>query len=76
MGVVSAAIKFGGLELFMTEWNKSVAAQILAVVMYIAIIVYLILASLKAKKDNWYIVFIYDKKSWMKIQLFLFLWEG
>ena len=52
MGVVSAAIKFGGLELFMTEWNKSVAAQILAVVMYIAIIVYLILASLKAKKDN------------------------
>ena len=52
MGVVSAAIKFLGVDLYMTEWNHTVSAQILAVVMYIAIIVYLCIASMKAKKDE------------------------
>lgn len=50
MGVVAAAIKFAGLDLFQTEWNKSVYAQILGLVMYIAIIVYLAVASMRAAK--------------------------
>ena len=51
MGVVSAAMKFGGLDFFQVEWSKSAGAQILGLVMYIAIIAYLIVATMKAKKN-------------------------
>lgn len=50
MGVVAAGIKFAGADLYMTEWASSASAEILGVVMYIALITYLIVASLKAKK--------------------------
>ena len=50
MGVVSAAMKFGGLDFFQAEWLQSANAQILGLVMYIAIIAYLIIAKMKAKK--------------------------
>lgn len=50
MGVVAAAIKFAGFDLYQQEWSNSVYAQILGLVMYIAIIVYLSVASLKAHK--------------------------
>jgi putative OPT family oligopeptide transporter len=51
MGVVSAAMKFGGLDFFQAEWSQSAGAQILGLVMYIAIIAYLIIATMKAKKN-------------------------
>ena len=49
MGVVSAIIKFAGFDLFQSEWYASVPSHILGVVMYIAIIVYLCVASMRAK---------------------------
>ena len=50
MGVVSAAMKFGGLDFFQTDWYATAGSQILGLVMYIAIIVYLVIATMKAKK--------------------------
>ena len=46
MGVVSAILKFAGCEWFMTEWAEGPGAAI-AILPYIAIIVYMILASMK-----------------------------
>lgn len=50
MGVVAAAIKFAGADLYQTAWAQSSAAEILGIVMYVVLISYLIFASLKAKK--------------------------
>lgn len=50
MGVVAAGIKFAGADLYQSEWASSASAEILGVVMYIALIAYLVAASLKAKK--------------------------
>ena len=50
MGVVSAAMKFGGFDFFQTDWYATAGSQILGLVMYIAIIVYLVIATMKAKK--------------------------
>lgn len=52
MGVVSAAMRFGGIHLVNEEWAGSDLAEILALVMYIVIICYLGYSSLKAKKDR------------------------
>lgn len=52
MGVVSAGMKFAGLELTINGWSNTSMGQILGVVMYIAIIAYLCIASLKAKADK------------------------
>lgn len=52
MGVVSAAIRFGGIS-FISEdsaWVGSNASELLALVMYAVIIAYLAYSSLKAKK--------------------------
>lgn len=49
MGVVSAIIKFAGAELEFTAWKGTTGAHILGLVMYIAIIVYLAVASMKVK---------------------------
>lgn len=51
MGVVSAAMRFAGLNLVNTEWMESNAAGIVAVVVYLALIAYLTISSLKAKKE-------------------------
>lgn len=52
MGVVSAAMRFGGIHLVNEAWAGSDLAEILALVMYIVIICYLGYSSLKAKKDR------------------------
>lgn len=50
MGVVSAAIRFAGINLLNTEWMESNAAGGLAVIMYVILITYLAISSLKTKK--------------------------
>ena len=50
MGVVSAALRFAGVDLFQTDWAESSGAEVLAIVVYIALIVYLAYSSLQAKK--------------------------
>jgi uncharacterized oligopeptide transporter (OPT) family protein len=50
MGVVSAAMKFAGLDFFMSNWYSSNEAALVGLVMYIAIIAYLVVATMKAKK--------------------------
>ena len=49
MGVVSAAIKFAGADWYLAEWAESAGAEILSVVMYIAIVTYFIVASKRVK---------------------------
>lgn len=51
MGVVSAGLRFGGFNWMNAEWVESNGAQWLGLVMYGAIIGYLIWDSLKAKKE-------------------------
>lgn len=51
MGVVSAALRFGGIDLMNNEWLESGFAEPLAVVMYIVLIAYLAISSIKAKKE-------------------------
>ena len=51
MGVVSAAMRFAGLNLVNTEWQESNAAGMLAVVVYLALIAYLTYSSMKAEKE-------------------------
>jgi putative OPT family oligopeptide transporter len=50
MGVVSAIMKFAGADFFMSEWYGSNGAAVVGLVMYIAIIAYLTIATMKAKK--------------------------
>lgn len=52
MGVVSAALRFGGINMVNEGWMSSSGAEYLALVMYIAIIVYLAYSSLQAKKET------------------------
>ncbi len=51
MGVVSAILKFCNVDPYLTEWHASAGAQILGLVMYIAIIAYLCVMSMRAKKE-------------------------
>lgn len=50
MGVVSAGLRFGGIDWMNTEWVESNGAQWLGLVMYGGIIGYLIWDSMRAKK--------------------------
>ena len=50
MGVVSAGLQFGGLNLASEAWTSTNYAQWLSLVMYIALIVYLAKASMSVKK--------------------------
>ena len=52
MGVVSAILKFAGADWFCTEWAESNAAGALGLLVYIALIVYMALHTLRAKKEN------------------------
>ena len=52
MGVVSALLKYFGADWFAATWNESQGAEILAVVMYVAIIAYFIWDSLRAKPEE------------------------
>ena len=50
MGVVSAAMRFGGINLLNAEWQESSPSQWLSLAMYGVIIFYLVKASMKAKE--------------------------
>lgn len=52
MGVVSAALRFAGVDLYQTDWAGSKGAEVLAIVMYLALMVYLTYSSLRAKKET------------------------
>jgi putative OPT family oligopeptide transporter len=52
MGVISAIIRFGGVNLLRKEWMESRGAEILALVMYLLLIAYLAWDSLRAKKEE------------------------
>lgn len=52
MGVVSAILKFAGADWFCTEWAESNAAGALGLVVYIVLIAYMTLHTLRAKKEN------------------------
>ena len=52
MGVVSAVLRFGGINLLNTEWMESNGGEILALGMYLLIIFYLAWDSLRAKKED------------------------
>jgi len=52
MGVVSAALRFGGVNLMSAEWVESSGAQWLALVMYGAVIGYFVWDSLRANKEK------------------------
>ncbi len=52
MGVVSAILKFAGADWFCTEWAESNAAGALGLLVYIALIVYMALHTLRAKTEN------------------------
>ena len=52
MGVVSALLKYFGADWFAAGWNASRGAEVMGVVMYIAIIVYFIWDSLRAKPEK------------------------
>jgi len=52
MGVVSAALRFGGIDLMNVQWVESVGAEWLALVMYGAVIGYLVWDSLRVKTED------------------------
>ena len=52
MGVVSAAMRFAGINLVDIKWMESNSAGVLAIVMYILLIAYLVIRSLKAKEEE------------------------
>ncbi|MFR9515499.1 MAG: oligopeptide transporter, OPT family, partial [Rikenellaceae bacterium] len=51
MGVVSAVIKFAGADLSFGAWVESNGAQVLALIMYIAVIIYFTIHTMMAKKE-------------------------
>ena len=51
MGVVSAAMRFGGVNLVNEEWLANPVSEVLALVAYALLIVYLIKASMKVQKN-------------------------
>ncbi|MDD5185458.1 MAG: oligopeptide transporter, OPT family [Paludibacter sp.] len=52
MGVVSASIRFGGINVINTLWTESAGAEWLGLVMYGAIIGYLVWDSMRAKVEK------------------------
>lgn len=52
MGVVSVAMRFAGINLVDIKWMESNSAGVLAIVMYILLIAYLAISSLKAKEEK------------------------
>jgi uncharacterized oligopeptide transporter (OPT) family protein len=51
MGVISAALRFTGVNLVNEAWLEGNLAEVLAVVMYILLIAYLAVSSLRARKE-------------------------
>ncbi len=51
MGVVSAILKFASVDVFMSEWN-SAFGEAVAILPYIALVVFMIIASMKISAKN------------------------
>ena len=51
MGVVSALLKFSGVEFDYTDWWNSHLSEVLSLVAYIALIIYFVFATRVSKKD-------------------------
>ena len=49
MGVLSAALRFGGVNLLNTAWLSTCWSEVVAIVAYVLLIVYLVKASMKVK---------------------------
>jgi len=52
MGVVSAGLKFGGIDFMNAEWAESNGAQWLGILMYLLLIGYLVWDSMRAKPEG------------------------
>ena len=52
MGVITAILKFAGVDMFLTKWAASNSAEWLALAMYIALAIYFTVHTLKAKKEE------------------------
>lgn len=52
MGVVSAVLRFGGINFVNAEWFESHGAEILAIVMFLALCAYMIWDALRAKPET------------------------
>ena len=50
MGVLSAGLRFGGVNLVNKEWLGNPGSEVVSLVMYTLLIVYLVKASMKIKK--------------------------
>ena len=50
MGVVSAILKFAKVDWFLSGWNATYG-EVIAIVPYLLIIIYMICSSLKADKE-------------------------
>ena len=52
MGVISAILKFADVQLYLTEWAASNAAEWTGLIMYLVLIGYFVWHTLQAKKEN------------------------
>ena len=52
MGVVSAALRFGGIDLMNEAWAGSKGAECVAIVVYLLLIFYLGYSSIKTEKEK------------------------
>ncbi|HNR27546.1 MAG TPA: oligopeptide transporter, OPT family [Bacteroidales bacterium] len=52
MGVVSAIMRFAGINLVNAEWQHSTAGELLALAAYACIIIYLAISSMRAAKER------------------------
>lgn len=52
MGVVSAAMRFGGINLVNEEWLSNPLSEVLSMAAYILLIIWLVKASMHIKKNN------------------------
>ena len=50
MGVVAAALRFGGIEFDFSGWWDNAASELLSLAMYCCLIIYLVKASMKARR--------------------------
>ena len=50
MGVVAAALRFGGIEFDFNGWWDNAASELLSLAMYCCLIIYLVKASMKARR--------------------------
>jgi uncharacterized oligopeptide transporter (OPT) family protein len=50
MGVLSAGLRFGGVNMVNTGWLENPGSEVLSLVMYSLLIVYLVKASMKVKR--------------------------